>query len=51
MGEINFEDPFLTSLSVSMHVEIDHWMPAVFELDRHKAAVWRRPGDDTAWKS
>lgn len=23
-------------------METDHWMPAVFELDRHKT-LWRRP--------
>lgn len=26
-----------------MRVEIDHWMPAVFELDRDKATLWRKP--------
>lgn len=38
-----FEDPCLPFLPVSMHVEIDHWMSAIFELDRHKASLWRRP--------
>lgn len=26
-----------------MHVEIDHWMSAIFELDRQKSSLWRKP--------